>query len=117
MKAKKKRLLLILLALVGVIVITTGIAWMAGADPLTPGNWTGEVNDAIGPWRITLTLVRWGLWCALWWYWERAGQWLFRGEGESRSTQRQYWSGMRNRMMGGLAAVEVIILISHLLGA
>ncbi|PLW67767.1 hypothetical protein [Pseudohalioglobus lutimaris] len=117
MTATTKRLLLILLALVGVMVITTGIAWMAETDPLTPGNWTGEVNDAIGPWRITLTLVRWAVWCALWWCWERVGQWLFWGEGESRKAQHLHWSGMRNRMMGSLAAAEAIILISHLLGA
>lgn len=117
MTASANRMFLILLALIGVIVITTGVAWMAEADPLAPGNFTGEVNEAIGPWRIVLTLVRWALWCLLWWRWERVGAWLFSGEGEGRAKQREYWWGMRNRMIGGLAVVEVIILLSHLMGA
>jgi hypothetical protein len=44
------------------------------------------------------------------------GQWLFKGGEEVRLSQRQYWSGMRNRMMGGIAVVEIIILISNLTG-
>ncbi len=110
------RMVLILLVIVSAIVITTGIAWMLETDPMAPGNWSGHANEAIGPWRVTLMLGRWALWVLLWWRWEQVGQWLFKGGEEVRSSQRQYWSGMRKRMMGGIAAVEIIILISNLTG-
>ncbi len=108
--------MLILLAIIGAVVITTGIAWMLDADPRAPGNWGGRANEAIGPWRIALMMGRWVLWVLLWWRWEQVGQWLFRGDKEVRASQRQYWSGMRKRMMGGIAVVEFIILISNLTG-
>lgn len=110
------RMMLILLATIGVIVLVTGIAWMLDVDPMAPGNVTGRANDVIGPWRITLMLVRWALWCLLWWRWEQVGRWLFKGNSEARSSQRQYWLGMRKRMMGGIGVVEALILISSLTG-
>ena len=107
---------LILLAIIGVIVVATAIAWLLGADPLVPGNWSGRANEAIGPWRTILMLTRWALWCLFWWRWEQVGNRLFRGELEADTAQRQQWAGMRKRMMGGIAVVEVIILISTMTG-
>jgi len=106
----------ILLAIIGVIAVATVIAWLLGADPLTPGNWSGRANEAIGPWRKVLMLVRWALWGSLWWRWEQVGQRLFRGNTEIADAQRHQWAGMRKRMMGGIAVVEVIILYSTITG-
>ena len=116
MKKTSKSVALILLAIIGVIVVVTVIAWLLGTDPLVPGNWSGRANEAIGPWRTILMLTRWALWCLLWWRWEQVGQRLFRGGTEVVAAQRQQWAGMRRRMMGGIAVVEVIILISTMTG-
>lgn len=107
---------LALLAIIGGIAVITVIAWLLGGDPLAPGNWSGHVNEVIGPWRTLLMLVRWTLWALLWWRWEQVGQRLFRGDTELAGGQRQQWAGMRKRMMGGIAVVEVIILLSAIEG-
>jgi len=116
MKKTSKSVALILLAIIGVIVVVTVIAWLLGTDPLVPGNWSDRANEAIGPWRTILMLTRWALWCLLWWRWEQVGHRLFRGEPGAATAQRQQWAGMRKRMMGGIAVVEVIILISTMTG-
>lgn len=111
-----KRMGLILLAIIGLIVVITVIAWLLGSDQLAPGNWSGRANEAIDPWRTVLMLVRWALWVLLWWRWEQVGQRLFLGNTETAGAQRQQWAGMRKRMMGGIAVVEVIILFSTITG-
>ena len=100
----------------GVIGLITVVAWLLGADPLTPGNWSGRANEAIRPWRTGLMLLRWLLWGLLWWRWDQVGQRLFRGEPDVVAAQRQQWAGMRKRMMGGIALVELIILLSTVTG-
>lgn len=107
---------LMLLTILGVIVVVTGIAWLMGTDPLAPGNWSGQANEAIGPWRFTLMVFRWALWALLWWRWNAVGRRLFRGDSEVRIAQRQQWSRMRKRMMGAIAIVETLILISTITG-
>jgi hypothetical protein len=107
---------LILLAIIGLIVIATVVAWLLGADPLAPGNWSGRANGAIGPWRTVLMLVRWAVWGLVWWRWEPMGQRLFRGNTEVATAQRRQWASMRKRMMGGIAVVELIILLSTITG-
>ncbi|MFT6957713.1 MAG: hypothetical protein ACJAYC_002727 [Halieaceae bacterium] len=106
-----RKLLIIVVSFIGI----TGVAWLLGADPLVVDNWSGhvsEVNGAIGPWRTGLIAGRWGLWCVLWWQWERAGKRLFNGE----SDLRVQWRKMRNRMIGGIAAVELLIVFSKFTG-
>jgi hypothetical protein len=103
-----------LLIIVAVIFAVTLLAWWFSADPLAVGNWSGQANEAIKPWRTVLMISRWGLWCLLWWRWERVGQRLFTGEPEG--AQRAQWTRMRNRMMGGIAVVEVIIVFSTMTG-
>ena len=103
-------------AIIGVIVLATVIAWLSGVDPLAPGNWSGRANEALGPWRTVLMLVRWALWMLLWWRWDQIGQRLFRGNTEIADAQRHQWAGMRKRMMGGIAVVEVFILFSTITG-
>ena len=116
MMHSSKHMVWILLAIIGVIAVATVIAWLLGTDPLAPGNWSGRANEAIGPWRRVLMLVRWALWGLLWWRWEKVGQRLFRGTTEIADAQRKLWAGMRKRMMGGIAVVEVIILFSTITG-
>lgn len=105
----------LLLILLGFVVITL-LAWCLGADPLTPGNWSGTADEAIKPWWILLMLVRWVLWWLLWLYWNWVGKRLFRGETEKAVAQRDQWQSMRHRLLGGIAVVEGAILFSHLAG-
>jgi hypothetical protein len=107
---------LALLAIIGVIAVITVIAWLLGVDPLAPGNWSGQANEVIGPWRTVLMSVRWTLWVLLWWRWEQVGERLFRGDTQVGAAQMQQWAGMRRRLMGGIAVVEVIILLSAIAG-
>ena len=106
----------VLIMVLGVICLLTVVAWLLGADPLAPGNWSGQANEAIKPWRSVLMVCRWVMWCLLWWRWEQVGHWLFRGEPSIAEAQREQWGRMRNRMMGGIAAVESVILFSNIAG-
>jgi hypothetical protein len=90
------------------------VAWWLDADPLAAGNWSGQANEAIKPWRSVLMICRWGFWGLLWWRWEQVGQRLFRGEPEG--AQQAQWATMRNRMLGGVVVVEAIILFSTVTG-
>ena len=101
-----------------VIGLVTLLAWLLGVDPMTPGNWSGRANEAIRPWRLglMLLLLRWMVWCALWWRWEQVGQRLFRGNSDVVAAQRKHWAGMRKRMLGGIAVVEFIIVLGKLTG-
>ena len=74
------------------------------------------MNETIRPWRPALMLGRWVLWCFLWWRWEHVGQRLFRGKPKVAIAQQQQWATMRNRMMGGIAVVEIGILLSAITG-
>ena len=99
------------------IILVTVVAWLLGADPLSAGDWSGQANEAIRPWRTILMVCRWGLWCLLWWRWESLGQRLIKGEPGGIAAQRAQWSRMRNRMMGGIAVVEAIIVFSNITGS
>ena len=106
-----------LLSIAVTMVLVTVAAWLFGADPLSAGDWSGQANEAIRPRRTILMICRWGLWCLLWWRWERVGQRLFKTELEGITAQRAQWSRMRNRMMGGIAVVEAIILLNSITGS
>ena len=99
------------------MVLVTIVAWLLGVDPLRAGDWSGQANEAIRPWRTRLMIGRWGLWCVLWWRWEWVGQHLFKAEAGDNTAQRAQWSRMRNRMMGGITVVEAIILFSAISGS
>jgi hypothetical protein len=105
-----------LLLIAAGIIGATWLAWHMGADPLAPGNVSSIANEAIQPWRIPLMIGRWGLWCLAWYQWHWIGQKLFTGMSERARAQQNQWQSMRNRMMGGIAIVEAIILISDLTG-
>lgn len=105
----------LLLLLLGFVVITL-LAWWLGADPLTPGNWSGTANETIKPWRLLLMLGRWALWWLLWLRWTWMGECFFRGETDKGIAQRDQWQSMRHRLLGGIAVVEMAILFSQLAG-
>ena len=101
------------------IVLTTMVAWLLGADPLSAGHWSGQANETIRPWRTILMVCRWGLWCGLWWRWEQVGQQLFKTDTETEGVTALHtqWSAMRNRMMGAIVVVEAIILLNTITGS
>ena len=105
----------LLFILLGFVVITW-LAWWFGADPLTPGNWSGTANETIKPWRFLLMLARWGLWWLLWLRWEWMGECLFSGQMDKAVAQQRQWQSMRHRPLGGIAFVEGAILFSQLAG-
>ena len=103
------------LIIAAIVVLATLLAWLGGADPLTPGNWSGRASEAITPWRTSLMLCRWGFWGLLWWRWEPVGQWLFNVD-EDAAAQRTQWSTMRHRMLGAIVVVEALILFNTITG-
>tara|TARA_R110001592_G_scaffold254129_3_gene517473 strand:+ start:18742 stop:19095 length:354 start_codon:yes stop_codon:yes gene_type:complete len=105
----------LLSTLLGFVALTL-LAWWLGADPLTPGDWSGTANETIKPWRFLLMLGRWVLWCLLWLRWTWTGECLFSGDTEKAVAQRDQWQSMRHRLLGGIAFVELTILFSHLAG-
>ena len=106
----------LLLIVAGLLAITV-IAWLSGVDPLAVGNWSGRASEALHPWRGVLTLVRWVLWGALWYRWAWLGTQVFRGDSTQATAQRRQWLALRNRLLGGIAVVEGLILLSHGSGA
>lgn len=116
MKAPIQRTMWWLLLIVAITIGITWLAWLVGTDPFAPGNATGTANAAIQPWRIPLMLGRWGLWCVVWYQWHWIGEKLFKGDSDHDKAKRNQWHSMRNRMMGGIVIVEVIILFSDLTG-
>lgn len=110
-----KTVLWLVLLAVG-LVIVTWLAWVSGADPLGPGNASGAANEAIRPWRTVLMIARWVLWCVIWIQWSWIGDRLFRGESEDTVAKRDQWTLMRNRMLGGIFVVELLILFSNVTG-
>ena len=106
-----------LLIIAVTMVLVTIVAWLLGVDPLSAGDWSGQANEAIRPWRTGLMIGRWGLWCVLWWQWDSVGKYLFKAEAGGNTAQRAQWSRMRHRMMGGIAVVEAIILFSTISGS
>ena len=111
-----KTALCLLLLLAGGLVVVTWLAWVSGADPLSPGNASGVANDAIRPWRPVLMIGRWVLWCVIWIQWSWIGDRLFHDESEDTVDIRHQWVLMRSRMMGGIAVVELLILFSNVTG-
>lgn len=106
-----KKILILVVVFIGI----TLVAWLLGADPLA-GNWSGhvsETNEAIKSWRTLLMVGRWCVWCLLWWRWEYVGKRLFNREADVRGQ----WRKMRSRMIGGIAAVELLIVFSTLTGS
>ena len=108
--------LVVLAAILCGLFVTTLLAWLLGVDPLTPGNWTGQAASTIKPWRTGLMVVRWAVWCLLWWRWDWAGERLFWGDSPQSAVQRVQWGPMRHRMLGGIALVEALTLFSKLTG-
>ena len=108
-------LLWLLLIVAGVLGVT-GLAWLLGADPLAAGNWSGRASETIRPWRWVLTSVRWALWLLVWYRWAWIGARVFRGDSPQKTAQRQQWQSLRHRLVGGIAGVEGLILLSAVAG-
>jgi hypothetical protein len=115
MQSLKPTLRLLLLIVAGVFGVTV-LAWLMGADPLAAGNWSGAANELIRPWRWVFMSVRWVLWGLVWWRWAWIGEWAFRGDSPKTIAQRQQWQHLRHQLMGGIAGVEGLILLSNMVG-
>lgn len=108
--------LLWLLLIVAILFAATVLAWLWGADPLVAGDWSGSASQMIRPWRWVLTSLRWALWCVVWSRWAWIGARVFGGDSPQKTAQRQQWHSLRHRLVGGIAGVEGLILLSAVAG-
>ena len=115
MHALKPTLRWLLLTAAGVVGLTV-IAWLWGADPLAAGNWSGRASQMIRPWQWVLTSVRWALWGLVWYRWAWIGARVFGGDSPKATAQRRQWQSLRHRLVGGIAGVEGLILLSDAAG-
>lgn len=107
------KLALRLLALsVVLIVLLTVLAWRLSFDPLMPGNLTEEIHHTIDPWRVYFAGGRWLLWAGVFWRWQGLGNLVLRQPTKNRDNNVEYWKNMRPRVFGGLAIVEMLILLN-----
>lgn len=100
--------------IVAIVLVAMWWLWRNGVHPVALSQGAMATAAAIAPYRWWLTTARWVAWVVLWWSWDKAGAWLYRGDPEHRKEWQAAWRVRRARMMGAVAVLEGFILINHL---
>jgi hypothetical protein len=94
----------------GVVLVALWLLWSQGMDANEAGAAFEQSANAIHSYRWVLAFVRWCLWVALWWQWDRIGHWMRPGGSDSDRDFRDEWRERRTRMMIAIALVELVIV-------